>query len=417
MKNNLKKLILKEEKRQRETINLIASENYVPKEIRDILSSALSNKYSEGYPGKRYYAGNEIIDEIEKLAQKRALELFNLSGKKWHVNVQPLSGTPANLAVYSALVPFGQKIMAQSLDSGGHLSHGSPLSISSKLWKWVHYGVNKKTHKLDYKEIADIAKKERPKMIIAGTSSYSRIIDFKKLRKIADSVNALLMVDMSHFAGLVAGKVYPTPFLYADIVTTTTHKTLRGPRGAIIFVKKIKHPSTHIQLPILIDRAVFPGLQGGPHNQQTAAIVKCLELAKKPAFKKYAEQVVKNAKALAGELEKHGFKIVSGGTDTHLFLVDLNSVNISGRETMDRLEKAGISLNMNLLPFDKQKARDPSGIRIGSPAVSSRGMKEKEMRIIAGWIAEILKSPKKDLAKIQRRIKKQTKKICERFKI
>src|SRR3989338_1643360 len=421
MGNKIKKLIFKEEKRQRETLNLIASENYIPKNIRDVLSSRLSNKYSEGYPGKRYYAGNEYIDEIEKLARKNALELFGLKEAEWSVNVQPLSGTPANLAVYFALVPLNGKIMAQCLDCGGHLSHGSPLSITSKLWKWVHYTLDKKTQKLDYNAILSLAKKEKPKLIVAGVSAYSRIIDFKKIGKIAEKIGAYLMVDMSHIAGLVAGKVYPSPFPCADVVTTTTHKTLRGPRGAIIFANRKSQIAKRADINIvnLIDKAVFPGLQGGPHNQQTAAIALCLEEAKKPAFKKYVKQVVKNAKTLAEELRKKDFKIVSGGTDSHLFLIDLifSGLEFGGKQAQERLEKGGIILNMNIIPFDEKKARDPSGIRIGTPAITSRGMKEKEMKTIAGWISEILKSPETDLPIVQRRIKKEVEKLCRAFPI
>lgn len=409
MNARLKDLISKEEARQTNTLNLIASENYVSEAARKILATRLSNKYSEGYPGKRYYSGNQYIDEIELLAQKLALEVFRLSPKKWAINVQPLSGTPANLAVYFGLYPKGAKIMAQSLDSGGHLSHGHKLSFGNALWKWVHYFVDQKTEILDYDEIFRLAKKEKPKIIIAGASAYSRFLDFKKFRKIADSCGAYLMTDMAHIAGLVAANVHPSPFPYSDIVTTTTHKTLAGPRGAIIFAKKELMPE--------INRAVFPGLQGGPHNQQTAAIAAALLEIKTPAFKKYAKQIVKNAKILVGEFQKRGFKIISGGTDNHLFLIDLTPIGIFGAEAQARLEKAGITVNKNIIPFDKRSPFDPSGIRLGTPALSRRGMKEKEMRIIAGWIAEILRTPADKIGPVQNKIRKLVLKLCRQFPI
>jgi glycine hydroxymethyltransferase len=379
----IENLIKKEEKRQRKTINLIASENFVSQDVLVALGSVFVNKYAEGYPGKRYYGGNEIVDKIEEICKNRALKLFKLSPAKWHVNVQPYSGSPANLAIYSALVSFGKKIMGMSLEMGGHLTHGQKVSITGKLWKQVPYGVAQKTEQLNYKEILKIAKKEKPKLIIAGTTSYSRKIDFKRFRKIADAVGAYLMVDMAHIAGLVVGGVHPSPFLYADVVTITTQKTLRGPRAAIIFCKK--------ELAQKIDKAVFPGLQGGPHINQIAATAVCLKEAMSPAFKKYAKQVVKNAKVLAEELKKKGWKIVSGGTDTHLFLVDVWQKGISGKEASEKLEKVGIIVNKNTIPFDARKPFDPSGIRIGTPTVTTLGMKEKDMKKIAEKIDKILK--------------------------
>ncbi len=378
----IEKLIKAESKRQKSVINLIASENYVSTNILRALGSVFTNKYAEGYPGKRYYGGNNIVDEVENLAKARALKLFHLSSQTWSVNVQPYSGTPANLAVYAALVPPGGKIMGLELNMGGHLSHGHKVSFIGKFWKQIPYGVSKKTEMLDYDEILRTAKRERPNIIVTGYTAYSRIIDFKKFRKIADTVGAILLVDMSHFAGLVAGGVYPSPFRYADIVMTTTHKTLRGPRAAIIFSKN-KYSQA-------IDKAVFPGLQGGPHANQIAAVAICLKEATSPSFKKYAKQVVRNAKALARELQEHGWRIISGGTDSHLFLVDTWSRGISGKMAQELLEAKGIIVNKNNIPYDTRSPFDPSGIRIGTPAVTTQGMKEKDMVKIASQINSIL---------------------------
>lgn len=379
----IEQLIKEEEKRQKKVVNLIASENYVSIDVLEVLGSVFVNKYAEGYPGKRYYGGNEIVDKIEELCGSRALKLFNLSPKKWIVNVQPYSGSPANLAVYSALVPQGEKIMGMPLEMGGHLTHGQKVSITGRFWKQVSYGVDKKTELLNYDEILKIAKKEKPRIIVAGYTAYSRKIDFKKFRKIADACGAYLMVDMSHIAGLVAGRAHLSPFPYADIVTTTTHKTLRGPRAALIFCKK--------ELAQKIDKAVFPGLQGGPHINQIAAVAVCLKEAMSPSFKKYAKQVVKNAKILADELKKKGWRIISGGTDNHLFLMDVWSRGIGGKEASEKLEKAGIIVNKNTIPFDTRKPFDPSGIRIGTPAITTLGMKEKDMKRIVEKIDKILR--------------------------
>lgn len=378
----LYKLIAAEEKRQKNTINLIASENFASSGVLEALGSVLTNKYAEGYFGARYYGGNEIVDKLELLCQRRALNLFKISSKNWSVNVQPYSGSPANLAVYLALVPFGKKIMGMRLDMGGHLTHGSKVSATGKFWEQIPYGVNQKTELLDYGEISRIAEKENPRLIVCGYTAYSRIIDFKKFREIADAAGAILMVDMSHFAGLVAGGVYPSPFKYADIATTTTHKTLRGPRSAIIFSKK--------QLASAIDKAVFPGLQGGPHINQIAATAVALKEASGASFKKYARQVVKNAEVLSVEMKKRGWRIVSGGADTHLFLVDVWQKGIGGKEASDLLGKSGIIVNKNSIPFDSRNPSNPSGIRIGTPAITSRGMKEKEMKKIAEWIWRVL---------------------------
>lgn len=384
----IKKLIDAEKKRQKKVVNLIASENYVSKDILEALGSELTNKYAEGKSHMRYYGGNEIIDKIEDLAKKRALDLFKLSPEKWDVNVQPLSGSPANLAVYTALVPFGGKIMGMSLDHGGHLTHGQKVSATGKFWTQVPYGLNKDTEVLDYEEVKNLAIKEKPAIIVAGYTAYPRIVDFKKFREIADASGAIFMVDMSHFAGLVAGKAYPSPFDYADVVTTTVHKTLRGPRSAIIFSKKDER-----ELGKKIDKAVFPGLQGGPHINQIAAVAVALKEACSPAFKKYAMQVKKNAKVLAEELAKKGWKIISGGTDSHLILVDtwMNGKGISGKEAGERLEKEGIIVNKNAIPFDTRPPADPSGIRIGTAAETTRGRKEKDMKKIGERIDKILR--------------------------
>ncbi|HVS80076.1 MAG TPA: serine hydroxymethyltransferase [Candidatus Paceibacterota bacterium] len=382
-------LIGLEKKRQKSVVNLIASENYVSKDVLEALGSELTNKYAEGYPSARYYGGNGVVDKIEELAKKRALKAFGLSAKKWHVNVQGLSGSPANLAVYSALVPLGEKIMGLSLDHGGHLTHGHKVSLTGKLWAQVPYGVGKETEKLNYVEIERIAKKERPSLIVAGFTAYPRKIDFKKFREIADTCGAMLMIDMSHFAGLVAGKAYQSPFPYADVVTTTTHKTLRGPRAALIFSRIDSR-----ELYKKIDKAVFPGLQGGPHVNAIAAVAVALNEAATPEFKKYAKQVVANAKALAETLKKLGWRLVSGGTDTHLVLVDtwMNGEGIGGKEASEALEKARIIVNKNTIPFDTRMPVDPSGIRLGTAAETTRGAKEADMVEIARKIDRILRA-------------------------
>ncbi|MES2213733.1 MAG: serine hydroxymethyltransferase [Patescibacteria group bacterium] len=384
----IKKLIDSERKRQKKVINLIASENYVSKDVLEALGSELTNKYAEGYPTKRYYGGQTYADQIEMLCQERALKLFGLSDKKWRVNVQPLSGSPANLAVYVGLVPPGAKIMGMSLDHGGHLTHGHKVSATGKFWQQVPYGVDPVTEVINYDELRKIAEAEKPNLIVAGFTAYPRKVDFKKFREIADNCGALLMVDMSHFAGLVAGKAYSSPFEYADIVTTTVHKTLRGPRSAMIFSKLDER-----ELYKKIDKAVFPGLQGGPHLNQIAATAVALKEAATPAFKTYAKQVVKNASTLAKELKKRGWKIISGGTDTHLILVDtwMNGRGISGKEASDRLEAQGIIVNKNTVPGETRSPMDPSGIRLGTAAETTRGKKEKDMIKIAERIDVILR--------------------------
>ncbi len=409
MDSIIKKIINEEVLRQQNTINLIPSENIVSEDVLSALGSRFNNKYAEGYPGARYYGGNEYSDKIEKLCRDRALKLFRLSNKNWHVNVQPYSGSPANLAVYLGLVPKGKKIMGLSLNMGGHLTHGHNVSATGKFWSVARYGVDSKTERLDYEEIARIAKKESPQLIIAGYTAYSRIIDFKKFRAIADSVGAYLLVDMSHIAGLVAGGAYPSPFKYADVVTTTTHKTLRGPRGAMIFVNKTSKIAKANSIDIVreIDRAVFPGLQGGPHLNQIAATAVALGEAMMPAFKKYASQIVKNATALSNELQSLGWRVVSGGTDSHLLIIDVAAQGICGNEASIMLEKNGIIVNKNTIPYDSRPPMDPSGIRIGTPAVTTRGMKEREMKKIAQLISDILLSDKNCV--------REARELCKKF--
>jgi glycine hydroxymethyltransferase len=391
----IKKLIAAEKKRQKKVVNLIASENYVSRDVLEALGSELTNKYAEGYAGKRYYGGNEVVDKIETLCIERALRLFGLRATEWHANVQPLSGSPANLAVYAALVPSGGKIMGMSLDHGGHLTHGHKVSFSGKNWVQVPYGIDPVTEVLNYDQLREQALTEKPHIIVAGYTAYPRHIEWPKLREIADAAGALLMVDMSHIAGLVAGGAYPSPFPYADIVTTTTHKTLRGPRSAIIFARKDAR-----ELEKKIDKAVFPGLQGGPHVNAIAAVAVALKEADSASFKRYAAQVVKNAQALAGELKARGWRLISGGTDSHLILVDtwMNDLvnekgagGVPGRVASDALEKNGIIVNKNAIPFDSRPPADPSGIRLGTAAETTRGRKEKDMKKIADKIDTILR--------------------------
>lgn len=389
----IEKLIKAEEGRQKKMISLIASENYVSADVLTALGSKFTNKYSEGYPGHRYYKGQMFTDKVEELCKERALKLFKLDKNKWGVNVQALSGSPANLAVYLALVPQGGKVMGMSLDHGGHLTHGHKVSATGKIWTQVPYGVDAKTEQLDYEALKKLAIDNKPNMIIAGYTAYPRIVDFKKFREIADSCGAILMVDMSHFAGLVAGGVYPSPFEYADVVTTTVHKTLRGPRSALIFARKDKTQTSakgnQISFDTLIDKAVFPGLQGGPHMNQIAAVAVALKEAASPEFKKYAKQVVKNAKVLSDELKKLGWKIISGGTDSHLILVDTGE--ISGAEASDKLEKVGIIVNKNTIPNEPRSPMDPSGIRLGTAGETTRGAKERDMIKLALRIDKALR--------------------------
>jgi len=408
MKDKVFELIAKEERRQKETLMMIPSENYASSCVRKAVGSVLMHKYSEGYPGKRYYQGNKFIDEIENLAIERAKKLFGVP----YVNVQALSGAFANLAVYFALLDPGDKIMGMVLSSGGHLTHGHPkVTFSGKYFQSVQYNVGKDGW-IDYKKVEELAKKEKPKIIVCGYTAYPRIIDFEKFRKIADKVGAYLLADIAHIAGLVVGGVHPNPVPYVDVITTTTHKTLRGPRGAIIMVTK-RGLEKDSQMGQKIDRAVFPGLQGGPHDNQTAGIAVCLAEASTVSFKKYAAQIVKNAKALAEELKKFGFNLVTGGTDNHLILIDLRNQNIDGKKAAEILEEAGIVVNKNTIPFDPNPPAKPSGVRLGTPALTTRGMREKEARLIANWINEIL-NVKCSMLNVQK-IKKEIKKLCQKF--
>jgi len=397
------KLIREEEKRQAETLNLIASENYPSKAVREALSTIFVAKYAEGRPYKRYYAGNENTDKLETLVEERARKVFRLSAKNWAVNVQPYSGSPANYAVLRGLLKTGDKILSLPLSHGGHLTHGAKVSLSGQDFKIVNYFLNKDGI-LDYKEIEKLAKKEMPKLIICGFTAYPRKINFKKFSQISKKVGAYLLADISHIAGLIAGKVHPSPFPFADVVMTTTHKTLRGPRGAIIICRE--------KLREKIFPKVFPGLQGGPHNHTICAIGVALKEAMRPGFKNYAQQIVKNARALAEELKKYGFNLISDGTDNHLILVDLTNKGISGKEAQILLEKAGIVLNKNTIPYDSRPPYDPSGIRLGTPALTTRGMKEKEMEKITFWLNEVISNPKST-----QKVKKKIKKFCQKFPI
>ncbi len=378
-------LIKREEKRQVDVLEMIPSENYTSKAVMEALGSILTNKYSEGYPKRRYYQGNTIIDEIEQVAQGRAKKLFAVP----FVNVQALSGSPANLAVYVALLkPGSDKIMGLSLAFGGHLTHGQPQSATGKFFLSTLYTLGKDGY-LDYDAIEKQAIKEKPKIIVAGFTAYARIIDFEKFSKIAEKVGAYLLADISHIAGLVVAGEHPSPTPYADIITTTTHKTLRGPRGALIMVTE-KGLKKNPELPKLIDMAIIPGLQGGPHDNQTAAIAVALKEASTLSYKKYASQIVKNAKVLADELKRYNFDLVSGGTDNHLILIDLKNKKVNGAVAAFALEVGGVVLNKNGVPFDRMPPFYPSGIRLGTPAITTRGMKEKDMGKIAYWIDIII---------------------------
>ncbi len=386
---HIEQLITLETERQNSVINLIASENYVSNDVLIANGSIFTNKYAEGYPYKRYYGGNKITDELETLCQKRALVLFKLSPHNWSVNVQAHSGSPANLATLMALVPIGGTIMGLSLSHGGHLTHGHPVSTTGKLWKQISYNVDSNSEMIDYDIIQKIASENKPALIIAGYTAYSRSIDWERFRTIADSVGAYLMADISHISGLIATKLFPDPFPYADVVTTTTHKILRGPRGALIFSKNDSR-----NIPSLINKLVFPGLQGGPHMNVIAGIAVALEEASTELYKIYAQQVINNAKTLSHRLTELGWRIVSGGTDTHLFLVDtfMNGIGISGKHASEVLEENNIIVNMNSIPNDTRKPTDPSGIRIGTPAMTTKGLKESDMISIADTIDKILRS-------------------------
>jgi glycine hydroxymethyltransferase len=394
-------LIAAEERRQADVLRLIASENYASSAVMAATGTVLTNKYSEGYPGKRYYQGQKNVDAIEQIAIDRAKALFGAD----HANVQPYSGSPANLAVYLAFCEPGDTVMGMALPAGGHLTHGWNVSITGKFFRPVQYGVRKDTGRVDLDEVRDLAKKEKPKLLFAGGTAIPRTIEFAAYAEIAKEVGAIFVADIAHIAGLIAGGAHPSPVPVADVVSTTTHKTLRGPRGGMLLCKE-QHAK-------LIDRAIFPGLQGGPHDHTTAAIAVALKEAATADFKKYAAQIVANARALAAGLIERGFDLVTGGTDNHLILVDLTSKGVPGKQLAVALEDAGIVLNYNSVPFDTRKPFDPSGIRLGTPAVTSRGMKEPEMARIAAWIDEVCAAPGDDGKK--RRIAGEVRELCSRF--
>lgn len=387
--------------RQRSGLELIAAENFASPAVMEAYNNVMTNKYAEGYPGKRYYGGCSFVDVAENLARDRCKALFGAE----HVNVQPHSGSQANMAVYLALIKPGETVMGMALDHGGHLSHGSPVNFSGKIYNVVHYGVNRETEMLDYGEMLEIAKKCSPKMIVTGASAYPRTIDFKALREVADEVGAYLMADIAHIAGLVAAGVHPSPIPYADVVTTTTHKTLRGPRGGVVMCKQEIAPA--------IDRAVFPGVQGGPLMHVIAAKAVAFKEALTPEFKSYQQQVVKNAAVIAKTLLDQNFELVSGGTDNHLMLVKLLNMPYSGKDAEAALERAKITLNKNTIPFDPTSPFITSGIRIGTPAVTTRGMKEEEMVQIANMIASVLRNI--DDENVIVRVRDEVAELCQRF--
>jgi len=372
-------LIHKESRRQKQTINLIASENYPSEAVKRALASDFTAKYAEGYPGRRYYAGNAVADELEETVKELAQKVFRTD---YHVNVQPYSGSIANLAAYFALLEVGETFMGLELSHGGHLTHGHPVTISGRLYKRVPYFVDKKTEQLDYGVIRTLAKEHRPKLIISGASAYSREIDFGQISQIAHEVGAYHLADISHISGLIASNLHNSPFGNADVVMTTTHKLLRGPRGAVLFCKS--------ELAKQIDRAVFPGIQGGPHLNNIAAVGVCLEEALSPNYRAYCQSVKENANALAEELKARGFRVVSDGTDNHLFLIDLRPLKISGQTAQDRLERAGIIVNKNAIPYDEAPPQNPSGLRIGTPAITTRGAKPSEMPVLAEKFYQLL---------------------------
>ena len=384
--------------RQQNNIELIASENIVSEAVMAAMGSHLTNKYAEGYSGRRYYGGCEYIDLVEDIAINRAKKLFGAE----HANVQPHSGANANLCVYVSLLQPGDTILGMSLDHGGHLTHGSPVNMSGKFYNFVSYGVEKETGTINYDKVLEIAKECKPKLIVAGASAYPRIIDFKKFREIADEVGAILMVDMAHIAGLVAAGVHPSPVPYADIVTTTTHKTLRGPRGGLILCKE--------EYKKVINKAVFPGMQGGPLEHIIAAKAVCFGEALKPEFVEYQKQIVKNAKAMADTFNERGVKMVSGGTDNHLILLDLTNTDMTGKELNDMLESVNITVNKNAIPFDPLKPNIASGIRIGTPAITTRGFKEEDAKVVANLIADVIFDREKAFPNVVNEVKRLTEK-------
>jgi glycine hydroxymethyltransferase len=394
-------LIAREERREADTIRLIASENYVSRAVLEATGSVLTNKYSEGYPGKRYYEGQQQIDAVEELAKSRLAKVFGAE----HVNVQPYSGSPANLAVYAAFAKPGETIMGLGLPAGGHLTHGWTVSVTGKFWKSVPYGVREADQRIDMDQVRSLAREHRPKILWCGTSAYARALDFPAFKEIADEVGAIFAADIAHIAGLVAGGAHASPIGVADVVTMTTHKTFRGPRGAAILCKAA-HASA-------IDKAVFPGLQGGPHNHTTAAIAVAAKEASGPEFQAYARAVVENAKALGEALVGRGFRLITGGTDNHLLLIDMTPKNIPGKPYAQALDKAGLVANYNAIPFDPRKPFDPSGLRIGTPSVSSRGMGVAEMEQIAAWMDEVAQHASDEA--VLGRIAGEVKELCARF--
>ena len=390
-----------ETERQEYKLELIASENIVSEAVLEALGNVMTNKYAEGYPGKRYYGGCEYVDIVENLAIERARKLFSCD----HVNVQPHSGSQANMAVYMSVLKPGDTVLGMNLSHGGHLTHGSPVNFSGQLYNIVFYGVRKDNHRIDYEQARDLAKQHRPKMIVVGASAYPRVIDFKAFRDIADEVNAVVMADIAHIAGLVIAGLHPSPVPHAEFVTTTTHKTLRGPRGGMIMCRG--------DYAKVLDKEIFPGIQGGPLMHVIAAKAVALKEALHPSFIEYQKQIVANAKVLAVELVSKGYDLVSGGTDNHLMLVDLTKKDITGKEAEEALVKAGITVNKNTIPFETRSPFVTSGIRIGTPAATTKGMKEAEMRIIAGFIDEAMKN-RSDEAKLSS-IKAKVAELCRRF--
>jgi glycine hydroxymethyltransferase len=389
--------------RQRYHVNLIASENYASRAVIEALGTAMTNKYAEGYPGKRYYGGCEFVDVSERLAIDRAKALFGAE----HANVQPHAGAQANMAAYFAFLKPGDPILAMNLAHGGHLTHGSPVNFSGQLFRAIPYGVDERTEQIDYDALARLAREHRPRIVVSGATAYPRCFDFPRLRAICDDAGALMMVDMAHFAGLVAGKAHPDPVPHADVVTSTTHKTLRGPRGGMILCKA-QHAAQ-------IDKAVFPGIQGGPLEHCIAAKAVCFLEASQPSFRAYAARIVENARAMGDEFLSQGYHVVSGGTDTHLVLVDVRSRSITGRKAEKALEGAHIIVNKNMIPFDPEKPMTTSGIRIGTPAMTTRGMGPDEMRRIVRWIDEVLRAPED--ARTAERVRQQVRDLCTAFPI
>ena len=394
-------LITAERRRQAETLRLIPSENYASTAVLEATGSCLTNKYSEGYAGRRYYQGQAHIDAVERLAITRAKAVFGVD----HANVQPYSGSPANLAVYLAFLDVGDTILSMSLPHGGHLTHGWKVTISGRHFKAVQYGVRREDGQIDFDQVAAMAREHQPKLLICGASAYPRTLDFARFAEIAQEVGAYLLADIAHIAGLIAGGAHPSPATQADVISTTTHKTLRGPRGGMLMCKR-EHAKA-------INRAVFPGLQGGPHNHTTAAIAVALKEAQSPDFATYAQATVDNAKTLADGLLSHGFDLVSGGTDNHLILIDLTNKNVSGKIAAHALEEAGIVCNANSVPFDPRKPFDPSGIRIGTPALTTRGMGPDSMKRLADWIAAVVAAP--DDATLHARVAGEVRALCATF--